>query len=152
MSNTFDLNGNLAKLHDELDRLRSSTAQIEKADSAAKSVVQAGQDLMPQLELLQQETREMLTQAKEVLAAIQAVNFPSRLDKLDNTVSSTTLAVQSLQSEMQEQSRRWADIAEQSNDMRRKLSATRWLIVGVLGLLIPLGLATMALYQHFWGG
>ena len=84
------LNEALADLEKELEALKLSAAHIEKSKSAAETAIQAA-------EKFQKSASALSKPIHEVIERINNVDFPSRFDKLDATVSAMQAGLQNIQ-------------------------------------------------------
>lgn len=114
MHDIADTAEHLGKLQSELQKLRTATDEIDSARSAARSVIDAGESVLPKLEDLADTTRVTNEQARESFEAIAKVDFPLRLEKLDTTISSINISSQNLATELQDQRRALETVSDQS--------------------------------------
>jgi len=91
MSDSAVVNNHLAELESELERLSKSVDEIHAAQEAATQAVSSSKSVLSILEQvskgheeLQLLDRQLGNEMHDVLNKISQVDFPSRLDKLEN--------------------------------------------------------------------
>lgn len=103
MTDTVEVNDHLAELESELERLGKSVDTIcaaqeapSKAVSTSKSVLAILEQVSRGYQELHESDKKLKDEIHDVIDKISRVDFPSRLDKLDNTVSAVSIGVQNL--------------------------------------------------------
>ena len=96
MSNLLDISEKLGELEEELSTLKSATEQIGKARDAATETIEATERMSSLLGEVVEGNNELVKQGKEVFAEIQAVDFPKRLEKIDNSITAISVGTQNL--------------------------------------------------------
>ena len=136
------VSNHLAELEEELERLSKATNEIATAKEAASEVVSASQSMLSTLKQVAadfqhlSESNEAVTQRiHEALDGILRVDFPSRLDKLDNTVSAVNIGVQNVVTVCTDLARRLEESNDQIGALHSALRIQRWMMFSVLGLL-----------------
>lgn len=87
MPETVEINEQLGILQQELTKLHSAVEYINKAKDAAAQAVESSQKVANAAHGLAQATGQLVKK-------IDQIDFPSRLEKLDNTVSGINQGVQ----------------------------------------------------------
>jgi len=136
------VSNHLAELEEELERLSKATNEITTAKEAASKAVSASQSVLSILKQVAidfqhlSKSNEAVTQRiHEALDGILRVDFPSRLDKLDNTVSAVSIGVQNLATDFHDLARRLEESNDQIGALHSALRIQRWMMFSVLGLL-----------------
>lgn len=164
MPNIEQTNEALVQLQEELKKFKSTknllddkqkelNALCEKWKKSEKNnqdnveklteIVQASTDLISQ----QGELFEKLGSRLQTLAkSVEDVNFPSRLDRLDNSISSSTIATQEAQQAVNKLQDNLERIESTQENIKDKAEKTRKAMRTNLALLIAGGLIAFALY------
>lgn len=94
----------LAVLQNELSQLDSAVTHIQNAERLAQSVVNTGTELqakyddqISEVQILIAQYQELTEKAEKVIQAIDQVDFPNRLDKLESLVAGINLGLQNTQ-------------------------------------------------------
>jgi|GEM_PF-1190617 len=142
MSDIATVNDHLVELESELERLSNSVDEINAAREAAREAVSASQSVLSTLgkvstgyDNLYKSNETLSRRMHDVLDSISQVNFPSRLDKLDNTVSAVSIGVQNLATDFHDLARRLEESNDQIGALHSALRIQRWMMFSVLGLL-----------------
>lgn len=103
-----ELHRELAKLQEELDKLGTAVNHINDAKQLSKSVIENGKQIQQKYETQVKEIKEVVEQYEKLAKAsdslieeVTKVNFPARLDKIDNTVSGINQGVQNVISKLE---------------------------------------------------
>ena len=136
------VSNHLAELEEELERLSKATNEIATAKEAASEVVSASQSMLSTLkqvaadfQCLNKSNESVTQKIHEALDLIAKVDFPLRLDKLDNTVSAVSIGVQNLATDFHDLARRLEESNDQIGALHSALRIQRWMMFSVLGLL-----------------
>lgn len=142
MTDIPTVSDHLAELEQELERLKRVTDEIAIAKEAASKAVAVSQSMLATLKQVAADfqnlskSNESVTQRiHEALDGILRVDFPSRLDKLDNTVSAVNIGVQNVVTVCNELARRFEESNAQIGALHSALRIQRWMMFSVLGLL-----------------
>lgn len=140
MTNTVAVNDHLAELESELGRLGKSVDAIHAAQEAASKAVSASKSVLSILEQvsksyqeLHESDEELKDEIRDVLDKISQVDFPSRLDKLDNTVSAVSIGVQNL---IHDLSQKFEGLEDRLAPLHHALMVQRGISFGVAALVI----------------
>lgn len=90
----------LEKLKTELSKLEPAVIHLQKADEAVKEIQSIVVKLIPLIDELRQENNKLTESNTKLIEKIDKVDFPSRLDKVDATVSSINQGLQNTQSRL----------------------------------------------------
>lgn len=90
----------LEKLKTELSKLEPAVIHLQKADEAVKEIQSIVVKLIPLIDELRQENNKLTASNTKLIEKIDKVDFPSRLDKVDATVSSINQGLQNTQSRL----------------------------------------------------
>lgn len=111
MSNLNEINDNLAEMQEELEKLSSATKEIEKAKNVAQTTILESKQIMEKLisnsknatDAAINESKKLNESAQKLFDAVDIlmnkldkVDFPTRLDKLDNSVTAINTAIQNI--------------------------------------------------------
>jgi len=96
MSNLPDISNKLGDLEEELSRLKSAAEQIGKAKDAATKAIEFAERMSSLLSEVVEGNNELVKQGKQVFVEIQAVDFPKRLDKIDNSITAISVGTQNV--------------------------------------------------------
>jgi len=146
MANSNGLTQTLCELEEELKRLKAAADHISDAREAATNAAEVAGNLV--------ESSATLANAAEALTSkIDGVDFPTRLDKLDATVSSINLGLQNVQSRLEGVERSLSDelkasreallkemkeLAEQQSTLQKRVKQNGILliVIAVLALVV----------------
>lgn len=95
------LNGQLAELEANLNKLKSAVEYIEQAKGNAKEITDAALKVVESLKDIQQEYMALTSVNEKLLSKIDKIDFPTRLDKLDVTVATINQNISNLQSRLE---------------------------------------------------
>ena len=101
------LNDALASLQKDLERLRLATEHIEESKEAAREATEAGRQVAQRAAGLAGSTASLVDR-------LERVDFPSRLDKLDATVSALQVGLQTTQGRLENVERHLQDAVQNS--------------------------------------
>lgn len=90
----------LEKLKTELSKLEPAVIHLQKADETVKEIQSIVVKLIPLIDELRQENNKLTVSNTKLIEKIDKVDFPSRLDKVDATVSSINQGLQNTQSRL----------------------------------------------------
>lgn len=150
MSGTVVVNDHLAELESELEKLSTSVSEIHDAQEAASEAVSASKSMLSTLGQVSRHYQSLYTSNEElnlkihsVLDTISQVDFPSRLDNLDNTVSAINIAVQSATTDTHDLSKKFEELEDRLSSIKHSLMVQRGIgaVVAVLvagGLIVSL--------------
>ncbi|MCD6494575.1 hypothetical protein J7K60_00825 [Candidatus Bipolaricaulota bacterium] len=143
MSDTAAVNDHLAELESELERLSKSVDEIHAAQEAATEAVSASKEVLSALKQVtswyqkqQERDMEIGNEIHEVLDKISQVDFPSRLDKLDNTVSAVNLGVQNLRTDIQHLSQKFEEVEDHFASLHHALMLQRGMSFVIAALVV----------------
>jgi len=143
MSDAAAANDHLAELESELDRLSKSVNEIHAAQEAASKAVSASKSVLSSLAQVSKDHQEQYASNKalndrmhDVLDNITRVDFPSRLDKLDNTVSAVSIGVQNLGAGIRDLSQKFEGIEDLLASLYRGLMVQRGISLAVAALVV----------------
>ncbi|MFW9940371.1 MAG: hypothetical protein ACFFFT_04970 [Candidatus Thorarchaeota archaeon] len=106
MAETSDINKNLAELEEELKKIKSASDMITEARvSAVQTIKESSQ--------LSQVSKELSENVKVLVSKIEKIDFPSRLDKVDATISGINAGMQNVQSRLDMVERHFDDSIKQ---------------------------------------
>lgn len=91
------INLELVRLEEELEKLKSAVEYIE----SAKVSVEAASNIIGSMVNLQKEFEKLSTNSEVLIGKIDKVDFPSRLDKIDSTVSTINQNISNLQARIE---------------------------------------------------
>jgi chromosome segregation ATPase len=121
------IHNELASLQSELSRLNSAVKHIEDAKQLAKNITENGQELQAKYKEQLQEVKELTTKYQELVGRaerlidkIDKVDFPIRLDKLDNAVTAINQGVQNTQGKLENIGR---DLKDEIKELKANLTA-----------------------------
>lgn len=136
------VSNHLAELEEELERLSKATDEIATAKGAASEVVSASRSMILTLkhvaadfQHLNKSNELVIQKIHETLDLIVKVDFPLRLDKLDNTISAVNIGVQNLATVCNELARRFKESNDRIEALHSRLRRQVWIILSGLGLL-----------------
>ena len=140
MSDTVVVNDHLGELESELERLSKSVDEIHAAQDAATKAVSASKSVLSILEQVSRGYQELHGSDEELKAAIHdalgkisQVDFPSRLDKLDNTVSAVSIGVQNL---IHDLSKKFEGVEDRLTPLRHALMVQRGITFAIAALVV----------------
>jgi len=111
MSKLNEINDNLTEMQEELEKLSSATREIEKAKNVAQTTILESKQIMEKLisnsknatDAAINESKKLNESAQKLFDAVDIlmnkldkVDFPTRLDKLDNSVTGINTAIQNI--------------------------------------------------------
>ena len=106
-----DINNNLAEFQEELSKLKNASGLIEDVKNSAQSTITESKKIMEELisnsrkatDSAIQESKKLNVSANKLFDAVdvlmqklEKVDFPTRLDKLDTSVSCINTAIQNI--------------------------------------------------------
>ena len=89
MNQLNDINSSLAQLEEELENLKKASSIIQDAKTTAQTVLDESEEL-------NQSSNELLVAVNQLMTKINNVDFPTRLEKLDVSVTSINASVQNV--------------------------------------------------------
>jgi len=139
----------LERLHRELDSLTPAIRHVEMAEQVTKAfqpipamhlrlveqiqkddtdfkknLSEAAAEIEQQVKKEQQYLAELKDRVNNYYDKIELIAFPERLDKLDNSVSSVVLAIQSIQNRIENLERNLTDRIKESSEQQRQMYTT----------------------------
>lgn len=148
-----EIHKELASLQSELLRLDGAVKHIEDAKQLAKDVTKNGHELQDKYRELLLEVKdltakyqELVGRAEKLIDKIDNVDFPTRLDKLDNAVTAINQGIQNTQGKLENIGRDFKDqIKEIRLDLLSRIgknhSSIRTLqIMLVISLVLSIGI------------
>ena len=152
MSNITTVNDHLVELESELERLSKATNEIAAAKEAASEVMSASQSMLSTLKQvaadfqhLSEFNKSVTRKIDEALDSILKVDFPSRLDKLDNSVSAVNIGSQNLATSFHDLFQEFEGIENRLTSLRHGLVVQRGMMFAVAALLVVGFVATLFL-------
>ena len=152
MSDTAATNDHLAELESELERLSKSVNEIHAAQEAASRAVSASQSVLSTLGKVSVDYQNLYKSNEAInhvihnaLDSISEVDFPSRLDKLDNTVSAVSIGVQNLATSFHDLAQEFDGIENRLTSLRHGLTVQRGIMFAIAVLLAGEFTATLFL-------
>ena len=143
MSDSATANDHLAELESELERLSKSVDEIHAAQDAATQAVSASKSVLSILEQVSRGYQELHGSDEELkagihdaLGKISQVDFPSRLDKLDNTVSAVSIGVQNLSAGIRDLSKKFEGIEDRLTPLHHALMVQRGITFAIAALVV----------------
>jgi len=140
MSDTVVVNDHLGELESELERLSKSVDEIHAAQDAATKAVSASKSVLSTLgqvsagyQELHRSDEELKDGIHDALGKISEVDFPSRLDKLDNTVSAVSIGVQNL---IHDLSKKFEGVEDRLTPLRHALMVQRGITFAIAALVV----------------
>lgn len=116
----------LASLQSELSRLDGAVKHIEDAKRLSKDITENGQELQAKYKEQLQEVKDLTTQyqelvgrAEKLIDKIDKVDFPTRLDKLDASVTGINQGLQNTQGKLENIGR---DLKDEIKEMKTNLT------------------------------
>lgn len=115
MPETNNINQSLNELEEELNNLKSASDLISEARDTAEKNISETKDIVSRLVTSSEKTldktvkeskklakvsKELAKSVEILLEKLDKVDFPIRLDKIDNSVASITVGVQNIQSRL----------------------------------------------------
>ena len=95
------LNGQLAELEANLNKLKSAVEYIEHAKGNAEEISDAASKVVASLKDIQKEYITLRSANEKLLGKIDKIDFPTRLDKLDVTMATINQNISNLQSRLE---------------------------------------------------
>lgn len=89
MAELNEINDALADFEEELSKLKSASGLIEEAKNSAKTTISESKKL-------NESAKKLLGAVDELMKKIDRVDFPTRLDKLDNSVTVINTSIQNI--------------------------------------------------------
>ena len=152
MRDIATVNDHLVELESELERLSKATNEIAAAKEAASEVMSASQSMLSTLKQvaadfqhLSEFNKSVTRKIDEALDSILKVDFPSRLDKLDNSVSAVNIGSQNLATSFHDLSQEFEGIENRLTSLRHGLVVQRGMMFAVAALLVVGFVATLFL-------
>jgi len=140
MSDTVVVNDHLGELESELERLSKSVDEIHAAQDAATKAVSASKSVLSTLgqvsagyQELHRSDEELKDGIHDALGKISEVDFPSRLDKLDNTVSAVSIGVQNL---IHDLSKKFEGVEDRLTPLHHALMVQRGITFAIAALVV----------------
>ncbi len=111
MSELNEINDSLADFEEELSKLKSASGMIEDAQRSAQTTISESKIIMEEIIensrkssdgaiqesiKLNESANKLLEAVDDLMQKIDKVDFPTRLDKLDTSVSGINTAIQNL--------------------------------------------------------
>jgi len=110
------MHSNLVELEEELIKLKKAVEYIE----GAKTIVTSAEKSVKLIETLLEEYTSMKETAKTLILKIDKIDFPSRLDKMDFTISSINQNISNTQARIESVERNIKDeVRSRSNDLNK---------------------------------
>ena len=110
------MHSNLVELEEELIKLKKAVEYIE----GAKTIVTSAEKSVKLIETLLKEYTSMKETAKTLILKIDKIDFPSRLDKMDFTISSINQNISNTQARIESVERNIKDeVRSRSNDLNK---------------------------------
>jgi len=143
MSDTVAVNDYLGELESELELLSKSVNEIHTAQEAATEAVSASKSVLSTLgqvsagyQELHRSDEELKDGIHDALDKISQVDFPSRLDKLDNTVSAVSIGVQNLRTDIHDLSKKFEEIENRLAPLHHALMVQRGISFAIAALVV----------------
>ena len=143
MNDTAAVNDHLAELESELERLGKSVDKIHAAQEAATEAVSASKEVLSVIEKIasahrvqQESDRVLRDELRDVFNKISQVNFPARLDKLDNTVSAVNIGVQNLGTDIHDLFQKVEEVGDRFASLQHTLILQRGLSFMIVILVV----------------
>ena len=152
MPETSELNRSLGELEEELSKIKSASEMIEDAKETTKKTISETKEIMKDLienskkatDSVVKESKKLNKAASSLLKAVDTlmekldnVDFPTRLDKLDTTVSGINSSIQNVLSRFDSVERNLKDdFDNRINQVQKKLDESQlvnlYLLIGIL--------------------
>ena len=152
MSDSATVNDHLAELESELERLSKSVDEIHAAQEAATQAVSASKSVLSILEQVSRGYQELHESDEELkdgihdaLGKISQVDFPSRLNKLDNTVSAVSIGVQNLSTGIHDLSQNFEEMENRLAPLHHSLMLQRGISFAIAALVVAGLIASLLL-------
>ena len=121
------LNLELVRLEEELEKLKTAVEYIE----SAKVSVEVASKIIGSMVDLQKEFEKLSTNSQILITKIDKVDFPSRLDKLDSTISTINQNISNLQARIESFERNVKDeIKSRSKDILQEFESNTKNLLG----------------------
>ncbi len=115
MTETSDINRNLLELEEELKKVKSANELVAQSRAAAeKTLEEAGK--------LNQSTKQLVENVNSLTGTIEKIDFPSRLDKMDSTISGINSGMQNIINRLETVERRFDESILQVKDDIQKFA------------------------------
>ncbi|MCD6492755.1 MAG: hypothetical protein J7K36_02995 [Archaeoglobaceae archaeon] len=89
MNELNEINKELAEFEEELSKLKSASEMIEESKNAAQATISESKKL-------NESAQKLLNAVNILMSRLDKVDFPTRLDKLDNSVTGINTAIQNI--------------------------------------------------------
>ena len=89
MKEVYDINNTLGELEEELSKIESASSIIQAAKVSTTETI-------TELKKLSESSIILQKGVGDLIGKIDKVDFPNRLDKLDNTVSGLSTSIQNI--------------------------------------------------------
>ena len=106
------LHKEITELQSELSRLNTAVRHIEDASKLATKISTTGDKLeekykeqIKEIKGITTQSQKLATKAEALIKKIDSIDFPNRLEKLDNTVSSINTGLQNVQTKFENHGR-----------------------------------------------
>ena len=146
MTDLVEVNDHLGELEEELSKLRSATEEIGKARDAALRTGKAADRVLDLCKTVAATNTELAREAEKIIDTIQKVDFPSRLDKLDVTLSGMNIGVQNLQARQETLERNIRDEFERRDAALKAALKTNRVLIFIAILVAAATLIALLLH------
>jgi chromosome segregation ATPase len=109
MPDLNDTNNALIELQKELENLKNATTLLATTREAASDAIRAAEKSVVAVVGLTDNTAKLTDRTADLVKKIEGIDFPSRLDKLDATVSSVNAGLQNTLSRLESVERNLSD-------------------------------------------
>jgi len=86
----------MEQLKNELKKLQDLSGLLKSTSDSANAAIQAAEKVGSLISEIVDAINNLLQQGEQVFNEIQAVDFPKRLDKVDNSVAAISLGIQNI--------------------------------------------------------
>jgi len=142
MNQLNDINSSLAQLEEELENLKKASSIIQDAKTTAQTVLDESEEL-------NQSSNELLVAVNQLMTKINNVDFPTRLEKLDVSVTSINASVQNVLGRLDALERNLKDDIDSKTTFLAgklgKLQRENYILSGLI-LVIVVGLLILQLF------
>jgi predicted nuclease with TOPRIM domain len=136
----------LGELHEQLEKLLPAIRHVEMAQEVTSnlhSITDKYKSLMDELDRKEGDLSKLRDRVEQYYRTVERINFPNRLDKLDNNVAAATLASQAFQNRIENLERNIADrlkdgferLAELQNKQQTQTYFT-WTVVVLAAIVV----------------
>lgn len=141
MPKVHEINKSLGELEEELKKVKTANEMVSITQKAADVIIKESKEL-------NKTTKQLKSSAEKLMKKLDKVDFPTRLDKLDTTVSGINSGIQNVLSRFDSIERNLKDdFDDKISRLKDKLEkAVRINIYLTLGMLIVLSGAFIALF------